>query len=58
VAFQEGERVSSDRLFRVRFSTETKTSISEKSLPSEDTPYESDRVDVREIFAFSEEGNF
>jgi hypothetical protein len=57
--FQEGERVSSDRLFRVRqkqpFSTETKTSTSEKSLPSEDTPYESDRVDVGEMCTFNEE---
>ena len=59
--FQEGEHVSSDRLFQVRakqpFSSETRTSISGKP-PVNETPYFCDEVDVGEMCAFSNEGHY
>ena len=59
---QEGERVSSDRLFRVRgkqpFSMEIEPTLSEKVTTGKDTPHISDKVEVGDMCAFKEKGNF
>ena len=55
--FQEGERVSSDRLFRVRdkqpFSSESKASTSDTLKVDEVVPSVNDTVEVGDICVFT-----
>ena len=59
---QEGERVSSDRLFRVRgkqpFSMEIEPTLSEKFTTGKDTRHISDKVEVGDMCSFKKKKTF